>query len=705
MQSNSLSWLTPARKGLVVAGVCAAFVALATPAGHMLVLLLIWLCGPGYLAERLILRERPTMLLRFALWCGIGWSLVALFYQWATFAGLQLTTPLLAIVTVGLVGCCALLAWREAAGTGPALWPSWPLVLLLLVFAITIWTRFRQIADLALPAWVDSVHHILMIKVAVERGQAPLSLQPYLPVEELPYHWGYHVLIAAVQQLSGLDTAQLVLWSGQVFGALQVLTGAALALFFWRRPAVLPVVGLIIGLISFLPAYYVAWGRYTQLSGLLILPAVAISWGSGLYTRDSRWWALAAIGLAGLSLVHFRVLIFTLALLAVMTAVALAEHGDTLPQRLLDLLGTGIAALVLALPWLTLIARRTLLPAVERPQNLIIEGNYNALSEGLLWFGQGRNLIALALLAAGWGLYRRSRTTLICVLWVALIFGFANPWLFNYVLPTAGVLLIIWAIGARSWLLIGLGSMLTLLNPWLFRLPSIYLINNDSVIITLFLPLAITIGGGAAALFLWFSRASQQPRLIGALASALIVGLSIWARARRSRSSPRQRSSPPQPMLQRSTGLRNIHPPTRAFLSMPLAGSPVPSVASTVAGGCSRSPGAGGAHHQCSSPMARSTMYSPPRNAAASSRHSKLAKSKRSSTGSSVRASITCTSARAVRRAARCALNFSPPTCVSTRSITTTAYGFLLCCRSVEGRLRLPHPSAIIQAHISWNDY
>jgi hypothetical protein len=527
MQSKLFA-LTPLRKWLIVTVACAAVAAFAGSAGQMLVLLVLWLCGPGYIAERLILRGQLTLLLRFALWCGIGWSLVALLYQWATFASLQLSTPTLQLLTVALACVCAALAWQEAADDRAEIERDWALLMLFIVFAVTVWTRFRQIADLALPAWVDSVHHALMVNVAAERGQAPLSLQPYMPVEDLPYHWGYHVLIAAIRQLSGLATPQLLLWSGQILSAFLVVSGAALALYFWRRPAVVPVAALIIGLISFLPAYYVAWGRYTQLSGLLMLPAVAISWGNGLRTRDRQWWIMAAIGLAGLSLVHFRVLIFALALLAVMTVIGLAERAHTLPRHLLEPLACGIAAMLLSLPWLLLIGRRTLLPAVERPQNLIIEGNYNALSEGLLWFGQGRNLVALALLAAGWGLYRRSRTALICVLWVALIFGLANPWLFNYVLPAAGLLLAIWAIGARNWLLIGAGTVLMLLNPWFFSLPSIYLINNDSVIITLFLPLAILISGGAAALFGWLQQASGQPRVMAVLTSALVIGLSLW---------------------------------------------------------------------------------------------------------------------------------------------------------------------------------
>ena len=75
-----------------------------------------------------------------------------------------------------------------------------------------------------------------MIRVAAERGQAPLSLRPYLPVDQLPYHWGYHVLVAAAMQLSSLDLPQTMLVSGQALNVLQVLAAAGLTTYLWRRP-------------------------------------------------------------------------------------------------------------------------------------------------------------------------------------------------------------------------------------------------------------------------------------------------------------------------------------------------------------------------------------------------------------------------------------------------------------------------------------
>src|SRR5262249_27555641 len=153
---------------------------------------------------------------------------------------------------------------------------------LLAILALTLWTRFKQIEGLALPPWVDSVHHALMIRVAAEHGQVPYSLRPYLPVDQLPYHWGYHVFTAAIMQLSGLPLTQAMLWTGQALNTLQALVAGALAAHLWRRPLAGVVAALVVGLISIMPAYYLSWGRYTQLAGLLLLPPLAVAWRMGL---------------------------------------------------------------------------------------------------------------------------------------------------------------------------------------------------------------------------------------------------------------------------------------------------------------------------------------------------------------------------------------------------------------------------------------
>jgi hypothetical protein len=292
--------------------------------------------------------------------------------------------------------------------------------------------------------------------------------------------------MAAVIQLTGLALGQAMLWVGQILNMLQALAVAALAAHLWRRPLAGVVAALVVGLLSIMPAYYLSWGRYTQLTGLLIMPPLAIAWRELLRAPSRGRMACLAVLLSGLSLVHFRVLVFALVYMATSGAIwafAAGGSGQSLrlglrlslmrPRGLPNSSGetatlrirlgyTAVAAalaLALAAPWLWLLMRRLLLPAFDRPSDLVGNDNYNALTDGLLWAGHNRILLALALAAALWGLARRRHAAAEQTLWVAAIALLANP---------------------------------TLLG-----LPHIWLITNDVLVISLFLPAGVLIGGGA----------------------------------------------------------------------------------------------------------------------------------------------------------------------------------------------------------------
>jgi hypothetical protein len=498
----------------------------------MALVLTLLLFGPGYLVERRVrVFAQPAMLVRPAIWLGLSLSLIALLYEWATTIGLALTLPILA----ALAGLCAIgviwALWRDLhpftlSSRHLVISSSGHLLALLAVFALTLWTRFMQIRDLALPPWVDSVHHALMIRVAAEGGLAPYSLRPYLPVDDIPYHWGYHVLIATLMRLSGADLPWAMLWSGQILNALQVLAVAALAAYLWRRPQAGIIAGLVVGLLSIMPAYYLSWGRYTQLTGLLLLPPAAIIWDAGLRSPSRRLAVYLALVLAGLSIVHFRILIFTLGLLGAIGLVWAAQaERRHLRARLGFALASAVVAVGLALPWLWLIARRALAPAFQQPALQLGEGSYNALNDGLLWAGDNRILIALALAATLWGIRRRARPALEQLIWVALLVLLANPWLATYLLPAAGAALVLHGALDRRPLPFGCGLAMLLLNPALVRLPYLYLIPNDVVVISLFLPIAVMLGGGGALLVEWLARGGVWRRRTVEIGTAVVFSL------------------------------------------------------------------------------------------------------------------------------------------------------------------------------------
>ncbi len=525
--------LTARRRALLAVLFSAGALGIMGPLGRMVLVLPLLLLAPGYLIERRSVTRALPLLPRLTLWIGLSLSLWPLLYLWLTTFGLRLNDPLLWLLAILLALGSIAAAWHDL-GSDPCAFGS-PLphageglgvrAIYMLLLLLTLWVRLEQIKDLALPAWVDSVHHALMIRVAAEQGAAPFSLRPYLPVDDLPYHWGYHVLMATLMRLSGLDLVTLLLLPGQILNTLVGVVVAGLTHYLWRRPVAALGALVVVGLLSIMPAYYVSWGRYTQLSGLLLLPGLAIAWAEALRSGRRSHWALVSLQLAGLSLVHFRVLIFALALLAVQAVLFSWQRGHL--ARVGMMLLSSLTALLITTPWLWLLARRTLMPALAS-NGLAGGGSYNAFSSGLLWSGQNEWLVGVALLAALIAIGQRQQPALIMLLWTGVLLIMSNPWLLTYLAPAAGLVLLLWAMRRRNWPagIIALG--LLLLNPWLVALPYLWLLTNDVVIISLFVPLAVLIGGGAALCWDAIILRLHWPRILALGASALLLGLGVW---------------------------------------------------------------------------------------------------------------------------------------------------------------------------------
>jgi hypothetical protein len=171
-------------------------------------------------------------------------------------------------------------------------------------------TRLMAIHDMAAPSWGDSVHHTLIVQLFLDNGGLFDSWQPYAPLESMSYHFGFHAATASWAWLTGQSAASSVLLVGQIFNVLAVLSLFSLVCrlsgSLWAGLASLIVAGLIFPF----PGYYVNWGRYTQLTGQILLPALVllfdIQW-SGEKKPPFGGHALTAVLLSGLVLCHYRV--------------------------------------------------------------------------------------------------------------------------------------------------------------------------------------------------------------------------------------------------------------------------------------------------------------------------------------------------------------------------------------------------------------
>lgn len=431
---------------------------------------LVLLCGWLLLAWSGIEKELDTgQRVGFSL--GISLAVIPLVLAWTTLLGVRWSRSTV-LLAAGFLSALAVYAlWRryrsrparqaEAAGltlldglkSGPRVSLG-----LLAVFLAALLVRTAMVRDLSAPPWVDSVHHALITRLILEEGSLPQSYAPNIEIEAASYHPGFHAVLAVFEWLTQADLVQGMLVFGQLLNALSVFS----VYLFTRTLGGNRLAGLgaalVAGLFTPMPAYYTSWGRYTQLAALMILPfALAITLRAtqpvAELPRAGRRWAitllkerwklivLAGIAWAGLYLTHYRVAAFTGSLLLAYGLVKGAgafyrylrrregsDLGTTNPSlgvTLVALLASGLAAILLALPWLVPSLQELLVPRLSawRPATAQPFDGVTWPYLNTAWGG-----VALWLAGAGFiaSLLQRKSLPLVLAAWVGLMFGIAN---------------------------------------------------------------------------------------------------------------------------------------------------------------------------------------------------------------------------------------------------------------------------------------
>lgn len=473
--------------------------------------LLITLWLPGWLALELAgLGRYFGAGERFGLAAGLSLALIAVLMAWSTVLGL----PWNAIgVRVAAALGLTVFFWR----TGRRIWAQrpwnrlrWPDgygLALGAVFLFVLAVRLIMVRDLFAPPWVDPVHHGMITRLILQTGGYPASYEPFVSIDTSNYHAGFHAALAVFIWLSGLDIGWAMLIFGQVLNALVAVPGVYLltVTLTGRRSAGL-FAAFIAGLLTPMPAYYTSWGRYTQLAGLLILPAALALFleaaGAGVLPRPqapnrrelSFLIVLAGAALGGLFLTHYRVIVF-LALL--LLSVLLFRSGLYLRRQARPAAETGrmalavLAGAVFTLPWWPAALRSLFIPKLSWsaiPAPLFGDFSWSYLNPALGILAMG--LAGLGLL---WATLQRQKFAFVLMLWVVLMFAAAN--LNAYGLPGGG------------------------------------LINNTSVTISLFLPIA-ALGGYPLGWMVDELGGVLGPRgrvVFAGLAAALTLAAGIYA--------------------------------------------------------------------------------------------------------------------------------------------------------------------------------
>ncbi len=274
------------------------------------------------------------------------------------FLGWRFSGGLISVVFVSLTLAALyfLVKHRVRIQRGHLIWLLGTGLVLLLVIAF----RFYQAKDLVFPAWVDSVHHVFITQKIIDYGGLPETLAPELDVP-LFYHYGFHLIAALFSWISRLEPVQAVLWFGQVINALVVLGIYRLSKALWRKTLPALLAALLVGFAFQMPAYYLTWGRYTLLTGLLVmLPAMAVAFELVMDGFSRERAARLVVLTAGLALVHYLALFYFglfLLSLVIERVVAWYRHPDgecrkQIFRSLWPMATAATGGILIALAWL-----------------------------------------------------------------------------------------------------------------------------------------------------------------------------------------------------------------------------------------------------------------------------------------------------------------------------------------------------------------
>jgi hypothetical protein len=372
--------------------------------------------------------------------------------------------------------------------------PSMPTIVLIFSVILLIFTRFWATRTLDAPMWGDSYQHSVIAQLIVDHNGLFRSWQPYADLKTFTYHFGFHSLAAVFHWITGLAIPRSILWVGQLMNILSVLSIYPLAMKVCRNRWSGVTAVIIAGFLTPVPMSYTNWGRYTQLSGQIILVVgIYMLWSvleripgidhatieiqpTNLDTsvhseppiRTRRGLILTSIVMGGLALTHFRVLIFAILFLIAIFLSSLFSRRNIQEWKILVIrsIWIGLGGALIFLPWFINIyggkILHNLTNQLTTPSSAVpIEmQSYNAVGSLTQYLPVGVWLILP--LAIAWGLWKQHKGIGLISLWGFLLLIAANP----------------------AWL----------------SLPGTGVLSNFAIFIAVYIPAGILIGGGVGLL-------------------------------------------------------------------------------------------------------------------------------------------------------------------------------------------------------------
>lgn len=456
---------------------------------------------PGYSLLIWLNFHSDSVFTRIALAVGLSLAIYPLLLLWTDLFGLKL--GILYVWGPAILGTVILVRhyWRRYGGrVRGKLGLGWirsesflPDLTLVVIISLIFCLRLLVVRTVDAPMWGDSYQHAVIAQLLVDNDGLFTSWMPYTPYQSLTVHFGFSSLVAVFSWMTGVEIAEATLLTGQIINVLAVLTLYPLSVHLAKgsRWAGVGAV-LIAGIVSPMPAYYVNWGRFAQLSGQVLLP-VALYFILDIMHRARFAWRsilLAGLTLGGMSLHYYRMpfyyVTFILVWLVGWVLLEWKTNRYRLPSMLFQIALVAVCALFLILPWIKYIQG-------GRLANDLIHGTIvstvsvweRVLADYQIW----RNvfwyvpwpLLSLVLLTLIWALLRREWNIIKCFFWI-----------------------------------IGLSALVL---GRLAQIPGTNLMQNFAVLIALYIPVSLMVG--------WLIGEVAQ-RLSGQNMTILLLALVLW---------------------------------------------------------------------------------------------------------------------------------------------------------------------------------
>jgi len=275
----------------------------------------------------------------------------------------------------------------------------------------------------------------MIAQLIADQGIVPNSYEPYVPVNNFTYHFGFHAITAWFHWLTSYPIPRSVVLVGQIINAFVVPTTY---LFTWRlfrsRSAGL-IAALIVGLFSHMPALFVNWGRYTQLSAQILLPVLMVLTIEtfNLHIKRVNAWLLVGIVAAGLFLVHIRIYIFYVMFAGLFFLGKLIRgwrKSDQIKRLLMASITIGITMFIIDAPWIWRLYNGFGTKVIEEVANgyqAQKHASYLAFRfQDMFSNGMHPGWYLMAALGGIWGIIKKEPYVWLLLTWVMSLFMAAN---------------------------------------------------------------------------------------------------------------------------------------------------------------------------------------------------------------------------------------------------------------------------------------